>query len=306
MLDIRRMMLLCDLADLGSVSAVAKRRDISSSAVSQQLRVLEHEADATLFHRDGRTLGLTRAGEVLVEHVRVIIAAVDEAASAVAATRAGTAGQVTIASFNMGISMLAAPVVSRLATRVPDLHIEIQQGSAESALRMLRRGELDIAITCRYEFESQSSSSALSEIALMDEPLVLLAPPNRHAGVRAHGSATLADLPWVTGLAGTGLSSVLQHRADSDAFTPKIKHRVIGAQNICMLAATEAAAAVVPKMAVPQHLEHFVVDGLDVGARAISAVVREGRQRDPNITLVLREMHAIVADSMHEPLDVAV
>ncbi len=57
MLDLRRMMLLSDLADLGSVTAVAERRSITSSAVSQQLRVLEEEAGAVLFRRDGRTLG---------------------------------------------------------------------------------------------------------------------------------------------------------------------------------------------------------------------------------------------------------
>jgi len=67
MLDLRRMMLLCDLADLGTVTAVADRRSITSSAVSQQLRVLEKETGAILFRRDGRTLSLTRSGNVLVE-----------------------------------------------------------------------------------------------------------------------------------------------------------------------------------------------------------------------------------------------
>ncbi|MDV7191270.1 helix-turn-helix domain-containing protein [Mycolicibacterium fortuitum] len=50
-------MLLADLADLGSVTAVAEHRNITSSAVSQQLRVLEDETGAALFRRDGRTLG---------------------------------------------------------------------------------------------------------------------------------------------------------------------------------------------------------------------------------------------------------
>lgn len=84
MLDLRRMMLLADLADLGSVTAVAEHRSITSSAVSQQLRVLEEEVGAVLFRRDGRTLGLTRSGQVLAEHVRRVLAAVDEAMSAVA------------------------------------------------------------------------------------------------------------------------------------------------------------------------------------------------------------------------------
>ncbi|PXW35178.1 UNVERIFIED_CONTAM: DNA-binding transcriptional LysR family regulator [Williamsia faeni] len=299
-------MLLCDLADLGSVSAVAARRNITSSAVSQQLRVLEDEADAVLFRRDGRTLGLTRAGDVLVEHVRVVLAAVDEATSAVAATRAGISGQLTIASFNMGISMFAAPVVSRLGKQLPDLHIEVQQGDGPSALRMLRRGELDIAITCRYEFAAPMSLSALTEDKLLDEPLVLLAPLSRHARIRNGGLAALADVPWVTGPAGSGLGMVLQRAADAAGFIPKVKHRVIGAQNICMLAATEVASAIAPRMAIPTELEGFIVEGIDFGSRAIHAVVREGRQRDPNIRRVLHELHAIVSDSWPQPLRIAV
>jgi DNA-binding transcriptional LysR family regulator len=310
MLDLRRMMLLCDLADLGSVSAVAERRNITSSAVSQQLRVLETEANAILFRRDGRTLGLSRAGDVLVEHVRVVLAALDEAASAVAATRSGVAGHVTVASFNMGIPMLAAPVVSRLGQDQPDLHIEVQQNDAANAVRMLRRGELDVAIICRYQFGSSLSLSGLAEERLLDEPLVLLAPLNQHARIRNGGLAALADVPWVTGAADAGLGRVLKQAADAAGFIPKVKHRVIGAQNICLLAATEVASAIAPRMAVPPHLEGLIVDDVDFGVRLISAVVREGRQRDPNIRLVLRELHDIVADSwpapQSRPLSVAV
>src|ERR1700749_1506354 len=101
MLDLRRMMLLCDLADLGTVTAVAERRSITSSAVSQQLRVLEGEVGAVLFQRDGRKLGLTRAGQVFVDHLRRVVGAIDEAMSAVAATRDSAAGNLVIAAFNM-------------------------------------------------------------------------------------------------------------------------------------------------------------------------------------------------------------
>ena len=128
MLDLRRMTLLSDLADLGSVTAVAERRGITSSAVSQQLRVLEDEVDAILFRREGRTLGLTRSGHVLVEHVRRVLTAVDEAMSAVAATRDRTSGQIAIAAFNMGIPTLAAPLMQRLSVAEPDLRIAVQPG----------------------------------------------------------------------------------------------------------------------------------------------------------------------------------
>lgn len=300
MLDLRRMMLLSDLADLGSVTAVAERRSITSSAVSQQLRVLEEEAGAVLFRRDGRTLGLTRSGQVLAEHVRRVLAAVDEAMSAVAETRDRVSGQIAIATFNMGIPTFAVPLMQRLCTEEPDLRVQVQQETSSDAIRLLRQGEIDIAITCRYDFVGQDAWGGLNTVPLLFEPLVLLAPTHAHLRVRKQGLAALADGPWITGPHNSGLGIAVLRAAESAGFTPQIKHRVIGAQNICDLAATEVASAVVPRLSVPQKLEGLIVGGLDLGGRTISAVVRAGRQRDPNIALIMRTLHAIAEDALPE------
>lgn len=309
MLDLRRMMLLSDLADLGSVTAVAERRNITSSAVSQQLRVLEEEAGAILFRREGRTLGLTRSGHVLAEHVRGVLVAVDEAMSAVAETRDRVTGQVAVATFNMGLPTLAAPMMQRLRIDEPDLRIHVQQENTQGALRLLRQGEVDVAITCQYEFVGQESLGGMAVEPLLVEPLVLLAPPHTHLRIRKNGLAALADLPWVTGARNSGLGLAVLRACENAGFTPQIKHRLIGAQNICDLAATEVASAIVPRLSVPDKLQGLIVPNLELGGRAISAVVREGRQRDPNIGLILRTLRDIadkaLASHSDEELSVA-
>jgi DNA-binding transcriptional LysR family regulator len=298
MLDLRRMMLLCDLADLGSVIAVAEKREITSSAVSQQLRVLEEESGAILFRRDGRTLGLTRSGQVLVEHVRRVLTAVDEAMSAVAETRDQVSGQIAIAAFNMGIPTLAAPMMRRLSAIEPNLRVEVQQETSSGALRLLRQGEIDVAITCRYDFIEQESIGGLVSEPLLLEPLVLMAPTQLHLRIRKGGLAALADRPWVTGPRNSGLGAAVLRAGESAGFTPQIKHRLIGAQNICDLAATEIASAIVPRLSVPSKLAGLIVPDVKLGGRTISAVIRAGRQRDPNIALVLRTLRAVAADAL--------
>ena len=133
MLDLRRMTLLCDLADLGTVAAVAERRNITSSAVSQQLRILEQETGAVLFRRDGRTLGLTQSGEILVEHVRRVMGAVEEAMSAVAASRDTVDGRLTVAGFETSIPSLAAPLVQRIAAEYREFCDALMHEKAASA-----------------------------------------------------------------------------------------------------------------------------------------------------------------------------
>lgn len=293
MIDLRRMMLLCDLADLGTVTAVAERRNITSSAVSQQLRVLEEEAGAILLRKDGRTLGLTRSGLVLVEHLRRVIGAVDEAMTALAATNDRHSGQLVVGAFNTAISLLAVPLVGRLGIRAPGIHVHVQQQSSQNAHRLVRQGELDIAITCAYDFRGHESLSGLSRRSLLDEPLVVIAPAQLHRKLRATGLGALADEPWVTGLPDSALNAAVRLIGDRAGFEPKVKHRLVGAQNICDLAATEVAAAVVPLYSVPSSLRHLVVEDVVVGRRTLNAVVREGRQRDPKLTSVVRELKAI-------------
>ncbi|OBB96737.1 LysR family transcriptional regulator [Mycolicibacterium peregrinum] len=309
MLDLRRMMLLSDLADLGSVTAVAEHRNITSSAVSQQLRVLEEEAGAVLFRRDGRTLGLTRSGQVLAEHVRRVLAAVDDAMSAVAETRDRVAGQVAIATFNMGIPTLAVPLMQRLSITEPDLRVHVQQDTSSGALRLLRQSEVDVAITCHYDVLGPDSAGGLTTVPLLFEPHVLLAPTQSHLRIRTQGLSALADGFWVTGPQGSGLEIAATHACQSAGFTPQVKHRLIGAQNICELAATEVASAIVPRLSVPSRLEGLLVDDLTLGGRTISAVVRAGRQRDPNIALILRTLRTIAEQALPghstEPLGVA-
>jgi DNA-binding transcriptional LysR family regulator len=65
---------------------------------------------------------------------------------------------------------------------------------------------------------------------------------------------------------------------------------------MCQLAAAEVASAIVPRLSVPSALEGLVVHGIDVGGRSVCAVHREGAQRNPAVSVVLRTLQAIVAE----------
>ena len=64
-MEVRRLDLLRELSERGSVTAVAEATGRTPSAVSQQLKVLEREAGMPLTERSGRGLVLTSAGHAL-------------------------------------------------------------------------------------------------------------------------------------------------------------------------------------------------------------------------------------------------
>src|SRR4028119_1820251 len=77
----RRLALLRELARRGTMRAVAEATGQATSAVSQQLAVLEREAGVSLLERAGRNVRLTPAGRTLVGHADTVLAALDAARS---------------------------------------------------------------------------------------------------------------------------------------------------------------------------------------------------------------------------------
>src|SRR3954451_21827360 len=73
MLELRRLRLLRELRDRGTIAAVADALQFTPSAVSQQLAILERDSGVRLLERAGRGVRLTDAGLVLARHAEALL-----------------------------------------------------------------------------------------------------------------------------------------------------------------------------------------------------------------------------------------
>src|SRR6476661_1146116 len=99
-LDVRRLRVLRELAERGTVAATAEALSFTPSAVSQQLAVLEREAGVTLLERDGRRLALTDAGRTLVAHADTVLAQLERAEAELASASEEVTGTLRVAAFS--------------------------------------------------------------------------------------------------------------------------------------------------------------------------------------------------------------
>src|SRR4051794_23427576 len=143
MLDLRRLRMLRELHERGTIAAVADALQFTPSAVSQQLALLEREAGVQLLERVGRNVRLTDPALVLVEHAEALLDRSALAEADLAAAEGTVAGRGRIAAFQSVMLNLAIPAAKALARDAPRVRCELIEAEPEHALPALALGDID-------------------------------------------------------------------------------------------------------------------------------------------------------------------
>lgn len=176
MFSVQRLRLLVELAERGTIRAVADALHFSPSTVSQGLSSLEAEVGAALLERGPRSVRLTPAGEALAAQGRDILVRL-RAASEQARTSGGQGPTpLTVATFpSAGPDVAACTAALRAADGI-ELHLV--EAEPPEALRRLRAAEADLALVYEYGWAEPSRPVGLRFSVLRDEPIVACLPPD--------------------------------------------------------------------------------------------------------------------------------
>src|SRR5919206_352394 len=150
-LELRRLRLLRELDERGTLGAVAAALGYSPSAVSQQLTVLEKEAGVPLLEKAGRGVRLTDAGRLLAHHAGVLLSAAEAARADLAALTGEVRGTVRAGGLQSATRRVLIPALTRLLVSHPQVRVEISELELEQALPELRLGTLDVVISDEYD-----------------------------------------------------------------------------------------------------------------------------------------------------------
>jgi DNA-binding transcriptional LysR family regulator len=196
MLDVRRMQILRAVVTSGSVTAAASNLGYTTSAISQQLSVLEREAGIKLLERVGRGVRPTAAGHLLAEHAAVIGRHVVDAEKALDDLRAGRTGLLRVRYFATAGAALIPPAVTRLRREHPHINVELKLVEPGDPLPDVANGEADIAIVVRSDAHGAPKGTRLEH--LLDDPFRAVLPTGHR--LAAKNELELVDLaaePWV-------------------------------------------------------------------------------------------------------------
>jgi DNA-binding transcriptional LysR family regulator len=251
MLDVRRLRLLCDLAHLGTIAAVAQAHTYTPSAVSQQLATLEREAGVPLLERTGRRVTLTPAGAVLVQHAQTVLAALERATAALAAAGTGLSGPLRVGAFPTAVRTLLPAALVALGREHPKLELMVSELDPAVVPDALRDRRLDVGLMHDYDVVPVEPDRALDAVPLLEET-VFLAVPAACAAAGADPVGGARDAAWIVGSPGTLCHTVALRVCRTAGFTPRVRHHADDFATVLALVAAGQGVSLVPQLAAAQ------------------------------------------------------
>ncbi len=250
MLDVRKLLLLRELAHRGTIAAVADALCYTPSAVSQQLAGLERDAGVPLLQRTGRRVALTPAGAVLASQTEEILALLERADAGLAAARTGLAGPLRIGAFPTAVRTILPAALVALGRDHPGLELMVTELDPAAVPDALRSGALDVALVHEYDYVPAEPDPALATEPLLEEA-IYLASCGSPSPLPAPGDDPILrhrDSQWIVASPGTLCHAMAVRACQAAGFAPRIRHHADDFSTVLALVAAGQGVALVPQL----------------------------------------------------------
>jgi DNA-binding transcriptional LysR family regulator len=309
MLNPRRLRLLVELADRGTISAVAEALHFTPSTVSHGLSTLEREVGVALLERSPRSVRLTPAARVLAKEGRAALANLGAAEADAQAHGRLERGQLALATFSSAGTSLAAQALARIRARHPDLELRLLDAEPAESLDRVAAGEIDVAVVYEFPYLPQLTKSGLTKTSLLDDPIEVCLPPELVRGWPERVPIDeLRDEAFVAGRLGSPcyeLAGAICRRA---GFEPQIAFETDDIAFTCALVNAGFGVAIMPRLLLANAPVAIATRALDpaVPPRRIAAVHRTSADRLASVGVALealayaaaRHREAVAADAV--------
>lgn len=147
MLEIRHLQMLSTLARHGSLAATADELNLTASAISHQLKEIEHYYDIVLVNRRTRPISFTPAGKLVLQLADNILPQVARTKSDIQRLAHGQAGRLRLASECHSCFDWLMPILNVYRRDYSDVELDFATGFEPEPHQMLLDGEIDLLIT---------------------------------------------------------------------------------------------------------------------------------------------------------------
>lgn len=200
-INLDRLRTLLSVAELGSFAAAAKALHLAPPTVTLHVAQLEARLGARLLNRAPAGVTPTSAGSLLIDKARRLLAEADDLLHAVQRQIDSRGGRVRLGASTGALAHLLPQALETLASKHPEIDVQVGVMTSQEALIRLTAGNLDIGIVAL----PQPVTRGVQVHAWREDPVLAFIPaawkPPRHIT-----PSWLAARPLIANDHGTRLS----------------------------------------------------------------------------------------------------
>lgn len=238
--QLRYFVIVCRMK---SFTRAAEEIGVSQSSLSRSVLKLEEAIGQPLLERKPREVVTTDVGELFLARAEQILALAEDSFAEV--SEAANHGRIRLAVIPTIAPYFLPTVLSKFSKQHPNVSIIVQEDTTENSIRMIRHGDIDVAILAL-----PVSEKYLEVESLFEEELVLVLP-NGHplAKKKIVKVSDAKDYPFVMLDQAHCLSDNIESFCKMQSVQPVAIERTSQLATVQELVSLDHGISMVPKMA---------------------------------------------------------
>jgi LysR family transcriptional regulator, regulator for metE and metH len=276
-LETRHLHLVLAVAEHGTLTQAARHLDLTQSALSHQLLQLEGRLRLPLFHRLGKRMVPTAAGERLLETARRVVPELRQAEDALRGQAAGRTAVIRLSTECYTCYHWLPPVLGPFRARHPGIEVQIVPDATRNPVAALLDARIDLGIV-----HTEEPDPRLHYIPLFQDEIVLVAAPWHPLARRSHvRPADLASEHLITYDLRPEVSSTVRQFLAQDGVSPARLSSIQLTEAIVEMAKAGIGVTILARWAVQPHLDAGTLAAVRLGRGGLTrrwhAVILERR-----------------------------
>lgn len=228
---------------LQHVTRAAEELGLSQPALSRALARLEADLGVPLFQRVGRSVRLTRYGEVFLQRVERALREIDEGRKELADIAGLKRGTVSIGFLRTLAAKYVPQLVRQFSSEHPGVQFAFTPNNSATLEEQLLRGELDVIFTT-----VPNAKATVTYRSVADQELVLIVAENHPlAHRRSVALSALAGEPFVTFKRGHAFRDLTDQLCAAAGFVPAISFEGDDSSSLPGFVAAGFGVAIMPR-----------------------------------------------------------
>jgi DNA-binding transcriptional LysR family regulator len=204
MMTLDQLRIFVAVAEREHLTQAADALNLTPSAVSSAIRVLEERYGIALFHRTGRRIELTETGHAFLPEARSTLTRAESTNLFLTEVSGLKRGTLTLAASQTVGAYWLPPLLIRFHAAYPAVAIRVGSGNTEQVAGAVLEGQVELGFV-----EGEIDHPALSQRIVARDRVVVVAPAGHPLLGKPVEPADLLETHWVLREAGSGTRSAL-------------------------------------------------------------------------------------------------